>query len=97
MVQSAKKTTELQPNELRAVYDNAKKFYSGLVTTWKKDFISNADYQAFLRTYSFCPINEVPPKFTDKVTILRRMIDFHAQLVRETTQDNSKQLKLPML
>lgn len=85
-----------QKNELRAVYDNAKQFYGGIVTTWKKDFISNADYQAFLRTYSFLPIEEVPMKFITKINILREMIATHARLVRQT-QENKNQLSIPMV
>lgn len=84
-------------NELRAAYDNAKTFYSGIVTTWKKDFISDADYQSFMRTYSFLPPDEVPQKFHIKIGILKSMISNHADLVRKhLTEENSKQLTLAM-
>lgn len=89
---------ERPKNQLRNEYDYAKKHYSGIVTTWKKDFISDAEYQAFIRTHSFVPMEEVPQKFHTAIQILKGMISNHAELVRKyNVKINAPQLTLPII
>lgn len=85
-----KKTAQKQTNELRAVYDNAKKFYQQVVTTWKKNCLTDAEYQSFIRIESYKHTDEVPMKYHKKIEILRTMVSNQARLVRElkTPQSN---------
>lgn len=85
-------------NALRAFYDESKDKYGGIVTAWKADFVSDADYQAFMRTYSYLPLPEVPEKYHRKIAILKNMISIHLDLLNKyKVEENSKQLALPML
>lgn len=98
MDKKEKNADERPKNQLRLEYDYAKKHYGGIVTTWKSDFISNAEYQAFIRTYSFVPMEEVPQKFHTAIQILKGMISSHAELVRKyNVKVNRTQLTLPMI
>lgn len=85
-------------NALRTAYDEAKDRFSGIVTAWKTDFITDAEYQAFMRTYSYLPLPEVPEKYHRKIAILKNMISIHLDLLNKyKEEENSKQLALPML
>ena len=75
--------SEKQPNELRAVYDNAQQFYREIVTTWKKNCLSDSEYQSFMKIESYKDSDDVPLKYHKKIETLRTMISNHARLVRE--------------
>ena len=98
MVQTTGKTkkTEKEKNQLRLEYDYAQEYYSGLATIWKRDFITDADYQAFLRTYSFCKLDDVPQKFHKAIQYLKAMIKNHSELIRDYKGESNVQLVLPM-
>ncbi|MER0442796.1 hypothetical protein [Emticicia sp. W12TSBA100-4] len=78
-----KKTAPKQTNELRAVYDNAKKFYPQVATTWKKNCLTEAEYQSFMKIESYKDSDEVPLKYHKKIEQLRNLISNQARLVRE--------------
>lgn len=77
------KTATKQTNELRAVYDNAKKFYPQVATTWKKNFLSESEYQSFIRIESYKHPDEIPLKYHKKIDVLRNMVSSQARIVRE--------------
>lgn len=71
-------------NSLRNAYDNARGFYNSIVTVWKKELMTNLEYQAFMKRYSYMPEGEVPKKYHDWFDDLDRRIERHARLVRES-------------
>ena len=96
MVQATEKKVKVK-NQLRLEYDYAKEYYSGLATVWKRDFISDSDYQAFIRTYSFSKMDNVPQKFHKAIQYLKAMIRNHAELIRDFKGESNVQLVLPMI
>lgn len=85
-----KQQTGKAKNELRIFYDNAKMHYKGITTQWKTLMLTSAEYQSFMRFYSYTPSEDVPKKFHDKVEKLKSMIDAQKQLVKTFTQTPSK-------
>ncbi|HEY1054860.1 MAG TPA: hypothetical protein VGE24_06980 [Emticicia sp.] len=96
LVKETSKKAEKAKNQLRIEYDYAQEHYGGLATIWKKDFITDADYQLFIRIYSYKPLEEIPQKFHTKIAILKSMISHHAELVRKYLSNDTAQLTLPM-
>lgn len=75
---------EKTKNALRAAYDNAQDYYKGIAQEWKKRFLTDAEYQAFMKTYSFLPLGEVPMKYHEKIKALQTMISQQAKVIRES-------------
>lgn len=77
-------------NELRTTYDNFKKSYSGITSTWRKTFMNDSEYQSFMKAHSYAPSDEVPLKYHKKIDILKEMIDNQIRLVKELEGKRAK-------
>lgn len=84
-------------NQLRHEYDYAQEHYAGIAAIWKRDFLNEKEYLAFIRTHSFCPIDEAPLKLHRAIKYLKLLISSHANLMREFEKESTTQLTLPIV